>query len=196
MAVTIKDIAKLTGYSHSTVSRALLHCAAVSICAQMISERIFQVKSEDAFLCGILHDIGMIVEDQVVGDLLLAALKAWKPKTKPITEYEREIIGTDHAQVGYLLAKDWKLPAPVQEGIRLHHKNQQEIEPASIPGIIQISEMLTSRLEYTAFPQMSAMPAANLLTHVQEKMNEYKALIRDLPAAMENAKALYEREGS
>jgi hypothetical protein len=42
----------------------------------MISECIFQEKGEDAFLCGILHDIGMIVEDQTKHDLFIQGCRA------------------------------------------------------------------------------------------------------------------------
>ncbi|MCK5340163.1 MAG: HDOD domain-containing protein, partial [Desulfobulbaceae bacterium] len=47
-----------------------LHSATVAILAQMIALRIFGIKSDEYFLAGIVHDIGIIVEDQVKGDLL------------------------------------------------------------------------------------------------------------------------------
>ena len=37
-----------------------LHCAAVSICSKMVAERIFGINGDDAFLCGILHDFGLL----------------------------------------------------------------------------------------------------------------------------------------
>ena len=36
-------------------TRLSLHCAAVGVCSQMISERIFGQKGEDVFLCSILQ---------------------------------------------------------------------------------------------------------------------------------------------
>jgi len=51
-----KDINNKNAFSRN---RLWLHCSAVSICSQMVMERIFGLNGEDAFLCGILHDIGI-----------------------------------------------------------------------------------------------------------------------------------------
>ena len=83
----------------------------------MISERIFEQQGEDAFLAGTLHDIGMIVEVQVVRDLFLQVCEAFEQQANPLIDYEKEIIGTHHAAVGYLFACEWKLPIEVQEAI-------------------------------------------------------------------------------
>lgn len=195
MVVTeaLKDIFKPTS-DEDVFSRRLLwlHSSAVAICNQMISERIFAQNGEDAFLCGILHDIGMIIEDQVVKDLFFQTCKNYEPGSKPITDYERGIIGTDHCAVGHLLACDWKLPMDVQEGILKHHGKQETLLPSSVAGITQISEYFVYKLNYTAIPGMNAMPSSNLIEHIRDNIEEYKALVHDIPDAMSKAKDLYE----
>ncbi len=168
-----------------------LHCATVSICSQMISERIFRQAGDDAYLCGILHDIGMIVEDRVAQDLFLETCKAYTPDTKPFTEYEREVIGADHCEIGYLLGCEWKLSVEVREGIK-NHQNEEGISPSSIAGIIQIADYFVTKLNYTAIPGMKAMLSPDLATHVRDNIEEYKALVKDLPEEMSKAKELYE----
>ena len=172
-------------------NRLWLHCAAVSICSQMISERIFGQNGENAFLCGILHDIGMIVEDQTTHDLFNRACKAYAQDSGAIIDHEKEIIGTDHCEVGYLLAKDWKLPFEVQEGIKQHHDVLKEVSPSSITGIIQISEYIVSKLDYTAMPGMNTTLSSPLADHIRENVEEYKALVKDLPDEMSRANDLY-----
>lgn len=175
-------------------NRLWLHCAAVSICSQMISERIFGQNGENAFLCGILHDIGMIVEDQTAHDLFNHACKAYAQDSGTIIDHEKEIIGTDHCEVGHLLAKEWKLPLEVQEGIKQHHKSLKEVSPSSITGIIQISEYIVSKLNYTAMPGMNTMLSSPLAAHIRENVGEYKALVKDLPDEMSRARDLYESQ--
>ena len=133
VTTALKTVFKESQYEE-VFSRAhlWLHCATVSICSQMISERIFRRAGDDAYLCGILHDIGMIVEDQVAQDLFLETCKTYTPDTKPFTEYEREVIGADHCEIGYLLACEWNLPVEVQEGIKNHHNTEDEISPSSV----------------------------------------------------------------
>ena len=168
-----------------------LHCAAVSICSQMLMERIFGLNGEDAFLCGILHDIGMIVEDQTTPDLFYRACKTFDENPKLITEYEKEIVGTDHCEIGYLLAKDWQLPIEVQEGIQYHHKILEHVSPSSLTGVIQLAEYIVSQLDYTAIPEMKAKLSPPLAIHIRDNVKEYKALVRDLPNEMSKAKELY-----
>jgi putative nucleotidyltransferase with HDIG domain len=168
-----------------------LHCAAVSICSQMLMERIFGLNGEDAFLCGILHDIGMIVEDQTTPDLFYRACNTFDENPKLITEYEKEIVGTDHCEIGYLLAKDWQLPIEVQEGIQYHHKILEHVSPSSLTGVIQLAEYIVSQMDYTAIPSMKAKLSPPLATHIRDNVKEYKALVRDLPNEMSKAKELY-----
>ncbi len=172
-------------------NRLWLHCSAVSICSQMIMERIFGLNGEDAFLCGILHDIGMIVEDQTAPDLFYRVCNTYDENSKPITDYEKEIVGTDHCAIGYLLAKDWQLPIEIQEGIQRHHKMLDHVSPSSLTGVIQLAEFIVSQLDYTAISGMKAKLSPPLANHIRDNVKEYKALVRELPNEMSKAKDLY-----
>ena len=172
-------------------NRLWLHCAAVSICSQMIMERIFGLNGEDAFLCGILHDIGMIVEDQTAPDLFYRVCNTYDENSKLITDYEKEIVGTDHCEIGHLLAKDWQLPIEVQESIQHHHTTMDHVSPSSLTGVIQLAEYIVSQLDYTAIIGMKAKLSLPLADHIRNDVKEYKALVRDLPNEMSKAKDLY-----
>jgi putative nucleotidyltransferase with HDIG domain len=171
-----------------------LHCAAMGVCCQMIAERIFGENGENAFLGGILHDIGLIVEDQVVHDQLIQVCQTYEPGVKSITDFEEEIIGVDHSTIGQGLAREWKLPEEVQEGIKKHHKVLSNIVPASIAGIIQIAEVLVTKLDYPALPGMEPTISPPLTEHIRENMAEYRTLARDLPEEMSKARDLYEAD--
>ncbi|MCD6569681.1 MAG: HDOD domain-containing protein [Deltaproteobacteria bacterium] len=198
MVVTeaLKDIFK-GGTQEDIFSRnqLWLHCAATSICGKMISERIFGQKGEDVFLCGILHDVGMIVEDQTAKDVFIQTCKAYEPNSKQITAYEREIIGTDHSEIGDILAYDWKMSPEVQEGIKHHHRSLNEVSPSSIAGITQMAVYIVSQLNYAAMPGMKGILSPPLATHIRDNLKEYKALARDLPDEMSKARELYEVQG-
>ncbi|MFH1491440.1 MAG: HDOD domain-containing protein [Pseudomonadota bacterium] len=169
-----------------------LHCAAVGVCGKMISERIFGNMGEDIYLCGILHDIGLIVEDQAAPDLFLKACNAYRGGTKTFTECETALIGVDHCEIGYRLTRDWKIPEDVQEGIRFHHKAQAQDSPSSIAGVLKISDYLVSKMNYGAIPGIKATLPKNLVVYLRENIDEYKALIKDLPGEISKAKEIYE----
>ncbi len=184
------------GSKKETVSRngLWLHSATVGICGQMISERLFEKKGEDAFLCGILHDIGMIIEDQVAKDLFEQTCMAYDPESKPITEYEREIIGTDHCELGALLAKTWKLPTAVQKGILDHHNIIDEVSPSSVTGIIQTADYIAYQMNYSAIPGMHGVLSPTLASHIRDNLDEYQALSKDLPEEISKAMEIYQIE--
>jgi putative nucleotidyltransferase with HDIG domain len=189
---SLKNIFKET-QTHAVFSRnrLWLHCAAVAICSQMIMERILGQNGEDAFLCGILHDIGMIVEDQTAHDLFIEACESHGDDSPSFIFCEKNIIGTDHCEIGYLLAKDWQLPAEICAGIQRHHQTLDQISPSSITAVIQMAEYIVSRLNYPAIPGMKALLSPSLAAHIRNNVKEYKALARDLPDEMSKAKDLY-----
>lgn len=172
-----------------------LHSATVAILSDMIGKRIFGDAREDLFLAGIIHDIGLIAEDQVAGDELREACLLYQPGQKSLVESEREVIGTDHAEVGYKLAQEWKMPADVQTAIRFHHHADRPQEPSSMTGIVQLAEYIAAKMKFGAMPDRMEPLFAHLVPHVKSMMDNYKVIVRDLPTEMIKAKGLYAPEG-
>jgi putative nucleotidyltransferase with HDIG domain len=172
-----------------------LHSATVAILSDMIGKRIFGDAREDLFLAGIIHDIGLIAEDQVAGDELREACLLYQPGQKSLVECEREVIGTDHAEVGYKLAQEWKMPADVQTAIRFHHHADRPQEPSSMTGIVQLAEYIAAKMKFGALPDRMEPLFAHLVPHVKSMMDNYKVIVRDLPTEMIKAKGLYAPEG-
>ncbi len=172
-----------------------LHCAAVSICSKMLAERIFGINGDDAYLCGILHDFGIIVEEQVSRDEFYKACNECGPNDS-LPDLEEKYLGTTHCQIGYLMTLDWDMPVALQEAIRDHHNYTDDIEPSSLTGIIQIAEYITGQMEYTTLPGVIPKLAPSLAAHIEENIDEYKVLIDDLPEEMEKAQDIYGGEES
>ena len=194
LAVTdaLKNIfsAKATRSDVYSREQLWMHCAAVSICAKALAERVFGINGDDAYLCGILHDFGLIVEEQVVEKDFLAACDA-REDNDLLVDVERRYLNTDHCEIGFLLTQEWNMPLPLQEAIRDHHTLLDEVEPESLAGILQISEYLTSQLGYTAIEGATTTLSPDLASHIQDNFDEYTVFMEDLPNEMENAKDLY-----
>lgn len=171
-----------------------LHSATVAILSGMIAKRIFGKDSEDIFLAGIIHDIGLIVENQVVGEQLRAACKAFREEQGTLIECERKAIGTDHAEVGYLLVKDWGLPLEVLSAIKSHHLSRQIKSVSSPVSILQLAEFIAGKMQYWPIAGPLEKLPSELAAHVKERMADYKIIIRDLPGEMVKAKELYESD--
>lgn len=160
----------------------------------MISERIFIEKGEDAFLCGILHDIGLIVQFQVAPEKFMAFCTSFDPAQTEMTDCERMAMGTDHATIGFLLTREWGLNPDLCGGIKDHHKFLSEVAPGSQAGMIQIAEYLASRLGYDVFPDITRAVSPPLLAHIKENIMGYRAIVDDLPQEIQKAREIYNLE--
>ncbi|WP_321491997.1 HDOD domain-containing protein [uncultured Desulfobacter sp.] len=172
--------------------RLWAHCAVTSICCQMVAERIFARKGEDYFLCGILHDTGLIVEDQVAPEKFKTFCRTFSPQTQALTEHEQMVMGTDHTIIGYLLTLKWGMEPDLCRGIKYHHNILNEVEPHSHAGILQIAEYLAARIGYEAFPEIhTRIGSPLLLSHIKENIMEYRAIADDMPQEIQRVREIY-----
>lgn len=106
-------------YSRSGLWR---HLVSVGVGARLIALRRKLNDFEDAFLAGLLHDIGIILEDQYLHRHFRRVVESLDG-TRPLGEVEREKIGYDHCVLGGRVAEQWKFPALVLDAIRYHHNS-------------------------------------------------------------------------
>jgi len=171
--------------------RLWLHSAASSICCKMIAERIFTINGDDAYLCGILHDIGLIVEMETEEEKFLQLIDQLVVDGPSIIELEHNLFNTDHCQIGYILAKEWCIPDPIADAIRDHHQDNGAINPYSPTGILQMSEYIINQLDFSIKEGLPASLAPSLAAHIQSNVEEYKVLAEDLPEELEKTKEMY-----
>lgn len=188
LKVMFKSGGKSAVFSHD---RLWIHCAAAGICSKMIAERIFSINGDDAYLAGILHDIGLIVEWQGAEKKFLQVYQQLQADGPSIIELEQEIIGTDHCEIGYILAQEWQIPETLSQAIRDHHTLIDDISPQSPTGILQISEYILAQLDFTVKEGIPTPLSPSLAEHIQQNMEEYKVLAEDLPEEIERARNLY-----
>jgi len=75
-----------------------------------------------AFTVGLLHDIGKLVLSQTLTADVQADIRNRIEHGKlSRAEAERDVLGTDHAEVGSLLLQSWHLPEDVVEAVANHH---------------------------------------------------------------------------
>lgn len=182
----------ISGTTEFSPQQLWLHSAASSICCKMIAERIFALNGDDAYLCGILHDIGLIVEIETDQENFLKLIEQLDPDGPSLIELEQDLFNTDHCQIGYILAKDWRIPDPIAEAIRDHHLDSGPINPHSPTGILQMSEYIIHQLGFSAIKDgLTTILVPSLAAHIQTNVEEYKVLAEDLPEELEKTKKMY-----
>ncbi len=104
-------------------SRTLLwkHSIAVALLGKMIFRMEFGRRGDNIYSAGLLHEIGIIAEDQLRHDDFNKILEtSWKDK-KNLAEVENGILGYHHAGLGKALMDHWDLPAELGVAVGYHH---------------------------------------------------------------------------
>src|SRR5438105_13395694 len=97
---------KEKGFKHIAYWRRSIYAATA---ARTLAAKVGVVQQEEAFLVALLKDIGMLVLDQVFGEQY-GQVHARVQSHADLAAAEQQAIGTTHAEVGGLLAEQWKLP--------------------------------------------------------------------------------------
>jgi putative nucleotidyltransferase with HDIG domain len=136
------------------------HLVAVGICARMIARRARLSYFEDVFLAGLLHDLGIILEDQHVHEAFVEVLQLVGPEV-PLLEAERRNLDFDHTTLGAEVARQWKLPGGVTDTIRYHHNSSAYRGTyRSTVQCVEIANYLCSAKGHSAIGvQLVAFPA-------------------------------------
>jgi HD-like signal output (HDOD) protein len=101
----------------------LSHSISCGIAMEMLAEACPRVNlaADEAFVYGVLHDVGMIIYQEFMPDQYTKAMDVAIRRNIPLYEAEQEIIGVDHAELGGRLAQQWHLPDKLIGAIAGHH---------------------------------------------------------------------------
>ncbi|MGC4033414.1 MAG: HDOD domain-containing protein [Tepidisphaeraceae bacterium] len=124
------------------------HCVAVAVIAKEIAKKVKPALADEAFLCGMVHDIGILIELQTWPE------KVWQtceqlPDAGTYMEIEKKVIGVNHTFLGKLLAEKWQFPKLCQTVASLHHTPHLAGETErELVNIIYIADTLCCQTGY------------------------------------------------
>jgi HD-like signal output (HDOD) protein len=96
------------------------HMVGTGMVAHLIAKTCGTIRPEEAYLAGLLHDLGLILIDQYLHKRFCKILDVLTGQT-PTWEVERSVLGFDHASLGEYVATRWKLPDHLTQAIGYHH---------------------------------------------------------------------------
>ncbi|MFT3788209.1 MAG: HDOD domain-containing protein [Tepidisphaeraceae bacterium] len=98
------------------------HCVGVAVVARELARQAKLSIADEAFLAGMIHDVGLLVSLQVWPEKLKRACEEVRKTGADFCETERTIIGVDHQQLGQALAEKWSFPRSCQLVTGFHHE--------------------------------------------------------------------------
>jgi HD-like signal output (HDOD) protein len=155
-----------------------------------------------AYLAGLLHDIGIIVNLWMLPKEFCAAFEKARTEGIPLHEAEHSVLGFTHCDSGRLLANRWELGPDLCEVVSLHHTPQESHEHAGLVALVELSDLLcrmsglnhgfieareVNLLEQPGFAILSRECAglkdfdwARLTFEMDSYMDEVRALVRTI----------------
>jgi len=97
------------------------HFLSTAIASRQLAEEVHYPKPEEAFTAGLLHDVGVLFILRISPEQYNKILEN-DECGESLIDKEQEAFGTDHAEVGYLIARRWQLPSVLQNAIGNHHR--------------------------------------------------------------------------
>ncbi|MDV3240682.1 MAG: HDOD domain-containing protein [Methylocaldum sp.] len=94
-----------------------LYCGVI---ARLLAKEASVLHSERLFVAGLLHRIGALIIYMRLPDKAREILLVAAGDDRLIPGLEKELLGFTYAEIGAALAKAWKMPSALREGIRWH----------------------------------------------------------------------------
>jgi putative nucleotidyltransferase with HDIG domain len=99
------------------------HSLGTAATARLLARRrgIDPLRLEEYFAAGLLHDIGKIPLNNVLSQEYVAVMALADRERITLIQAERQALGTDHCEVGAVIAESWKLDQTITDVIVNHH---------------------------------------------------------------------------
>ena len=134
-----------------------------SMLVARIARKIAPTGGDDAFMAGMLHDVGEIVLALADRERLAVLSAAARQRQVPTYVIERERLSVTHAEVGAYILGTWGVPFAIVEAVAGHH------EPRRLGGscfdattAVHIAEALVTETESGAPPRATLLDEAHL----------------------------------
>jgi HD-like signal output (HDOD) protein len=167
-----------------------IHCIATATASKLISDEIDQSMSDEAFLAGLIHDIGIMVEMQVHRAKLVqifTELSTPSPDGTPLDmrKIERRMLGADHCDFGAALCELWRFP-PALVDVTSHHHEPLALPESKrlLPTIVHVADRLAGRLDLGFKCDLVSLEVGqDVLDELQLTQDQLDAICQALPEA-------------
>jgi putative nucleotidyltransferase with HDIG domain len=163
------------------------HSLASAIAAEMIARKLKVSKPEDAFTCGLLHDIGKIAMFKVAPDDLKLIVNKAKSDGISFLDAETALEFPGHTVIGERLAEKWQLPVMIRKTIRYHHRDIEHMESIypQMKPLIMIATLGNIMAKRFKIGESGDSILPEYPTNYLRIINLTPTMIKDIEASME-----------
>jgi HD-like signal output (HDOD) protein len=159
---------------------------------------ISQEEIEFAYLCGLMHDVGILVFDHLIPDEYNEFLGKIKSSDITLAENETQTFGITHAELGSrFISKWWPVSPGLVEAIRVHHDSPgKDGNVKHIAHLLATANLLANQNEFGngIVPEDTAPLEYGVLDKLDMDFEELEILIEKTKEGLDAAQSLLKGE--
>ena len=118
------------------------HSLGCALVCRKFAEILGYPDTEKAYLAGLLHDIGILVNSMVAPEEFRTTFEKATREQIPLDEAEQATLGFTHSDSGRVLADAWKITPDIAQAIELHHEIGDPGSGGPLVAIVHLSDLL------------------------------------------------------
>jgi len=118
------------------------HSLGCAMVCRKFSEKLPHFDGERAYVAGLLHDVGFLVNCVAFAEPFEAAVNRAMKEQIPLDEAERAVMGFTHCQTGQALSEQWALSPDIVNVIAHHHAPEYTGPSQDLVALVHLSDLL------------------------------------------------------
>ncbi len=118
------------------------HCIAVALMTREITDLLQSQDDEIDYVAGLIHDVGKIVMASAFPDHFAEIYHHRAEMGGDLLQWEREVLGVDHAELGAMYLRKQRLPEVFVEIVQCHHVPQRARLQPQVTAAVHVADLL------------------------------------------------------
>lgn len=124
------------------------HSIAVATASRILATYRHEQNIEKFFTAGLLHDIGKLIIFVEAPKYALEVMTKCAETNELMHKVEQSVLGFDHAKLGAMLLKKWKLPDSVVSSVYYHHIPSVSSGDIVGPSVTHVADIISQSLQF------------------------------------------------
>jgi HD-like signal output (HDOD) protein len=173
------------------------HSVAVGVCTRMLARKGRGVPADEAFIAGLVHDMGLMAAGQLFHDQVAAVAQRCIAEPQNYCAAEEAAFGVDHQALGGALATKWKFPPGVCHAVAYHH-DPSSLQPdlQRMAALVYLADTLCCQGRHGFWLTAATQELSDRLMELTGvTAADLEQAAADLPAQLAEAEKIFTVEG-
>jgi HD-like signal output (HDOD) protein len=118
------------------------HAFGVALACRYFAREIGFPEPDKAYLAGLLHDFGVIMNFWVAPKEFAEAFRMATRGHVPLAEAERAMFGVTHTDVGRIMGEKWNMSSDLLEVISWHHEVERATSHRTLVALVSLADLI------------------------------------------------------